>query len=54
MKRKLENKKRAKFTPSENKKEMERKKLIQEKRIKTMNINKRNVFIDSLYKKYDL
>lgn len=54
MKKKLTTKTEVKYTPSENKKEIERKKLIQEKRTKTINVNKRKEFIDSIYKKYEV
>lgn len=53
MKKKIEINKKGKYTPSENKKEIERKKLIQEKRQNTINIKKRSDFIDYLYKKYE-
>lgn len=39
--------------PAVNKKEAERKRLIQEKRRHTINVKKRNEYIDYLYKKYD-
>lgn len=53
MKKKIEEKKKAKYTPSENKKEADRKKAIQEKRMRTINMKKRSDYIDYLYKKYE-
>lgn len=53
MKKKIEIKEKGKYTPSQNKKEQERKKMIQEKRMRTINTKKRSDFIDYLYKKYE-
>lgn len=53
MKKKIEENKKGKYTPSQGKKEAERKKMIQEKRMRTINMKKRSEFIDYLYKKYD-
>jgi hypothetical protein len=52
MKKKIATKKKAKYVPTDNKKEAERKKAIQEKRQHTINVKKRSDFIDYLYKKY--
>jgi hypothetical protein len=54
MKKKIDIKSKPKFSPSDSKKEAERKKQIQEKRMKTINSNKRKDFIDSIYKKYEV
>lgn len=54
MKKKLTTKSETKYTPSQNKKEIEKKKQTQEKRMKTININKRRDFIESIYKKYEV
>lgn len=53
MKKKIQQSKKAKYTPSQGKKDAERKKLIQEKRMRTINMKKRSDFIDYLYKKYE-
>jgi hypothetical protein len=53
MKKKIQINEKGKYTPSQSKKENERKKLIQEKRKATINIKKRSDFIDYLYKKYE-
>lgn len=53
MKKKIEINKKGKYTPSQNRKDSERKRLIQEKRQQTINIKKRSDFIDYLYKKYE-
>lgn len=55
MKRKItQEKKEIKYSPTESKKEAERKKRIQEKRKKTININKRKEFVEMIYKKYEV
>jgi len=55
MKKKMaDNKKtKGKYVPSLSKEEEEKKRAIVEKRIRTINKNKRNAFIDMLYKKYE-
>ncbi len=52
-KKKIQVKKKGKYSPSDSRKEQERKKLIQEKRIRTINSKKRSDYIDYLYKKYE-
>jgi hypothetical protein len=53
MKKKIEIKKKGKYSPSDSRKEQERKKMIQEKRIRTINMKKRSEYIEYLYKKYE-
>ena len=46
--------KKTKYTPGQSRKEAERKRLIQEKRQRTINMKKKSEFIDYLYKKYGM